>query len=412
MGKRSLAKPGSMPVVKHDAPPASQASVIGAIQSGGLSVIAGQTHGVIAVEHTSMPGTKEGADVPDVVAPGAPPSVRSGPGRRAQGRRGPATSSVAARPMRIEAADLPDVLSHLRRVADADAHELERRVPEDLGDHHPADEAGAPDHDSLGHLVLPLLSSPGSKTHSRASSSGMKGRSGPFSTRNPVITALEAQEAPVNETDERLTLPLLPLATGVVLPQMVVTLALETDEAKAAADAGIGGDGQLLLVPRVDGRYARVGTIARVESSGELPNGVRALVLRGVQRAVVGVGVAGTSAGLWVEAEPVDDSGEPTERVARAGARLPGHRGRHRRASRRRPPARSAARRHRPRRAGRHRRLVARPGSRAQARAARDARRRGAAGEGRRLGARRARRARRRREDPLRGHRRHGASTA
>jgi ATP-dependent Lon protease len=111
-----------------------------------------------------------------------------------------------------------------------------------------------------------------------------------------------------------LTLPLLPLSTGVVLPQMVVTLALETDEAKAAADA-IGEDGQLLLVPRVDGRYARVGTIARVESAGELPNGVRALVLRGVQRAVVGVGVAGTTSGLWVEAEPVDDSGEPSEHV-------------------------------------------------------------------------------------------------
>ncbi len=116
----------------------------------------------------------------------------------------------------------------------------------------------------------------------------------------------------MNETAERLTLPLLPLSTGVVLPQMVVTLALETEEAKAAADA-MGDDGQLLLVPRVDGRYARVGTIARVESAGELPNGVRALVLRGVQRAVVGVGVAGTSSGLWVEAEPVDDSGEPSE---------------------------------------------------------------------------------------------------
>ncbi|HYU39083.1 MAG TPA: endopeptidase La [Acidimicrobiia bacterium] len=96
---------------------------------------------------------------------------------------------------------------------------------------------------------------------------------------------------------------------------MVVTLALETDEAKAAADAATVGDGELLLVPRIDGRYARVGTIARVESAGELPNGVRALVLRGVQRATVGVGVAGTSAGLWVEAVPVDDSGEPTERA-------------------------------------------------------------------------------------------------
>jgi ATP-dependent Lon protease len=119
----------------------------------------------------------------------------------------------------------------------------------------------------------------------------------------------------LNETAEHVTLPLLPLATGVVLPQMVVTLALETDEAKAAADAATGGDGQLLLVPRIDGRYARVGTIARVESAGELPNGVRALVLRGVERATVGVGVAGTSSGLWVEAEPVDDAGDPTERA-------------------------------------------------------------------------------------------------
>ena len=32
-------------------------------------------------------------------------------------------------------------------------------------------------------------------------------------------------------------LPLLPLSSGVVLPQMVVPLSLESDEAKAAADA-------------------------------------------------------------------------------------------------------------------------------------------------------------------------------
>ena len=32
------------------------------------------------------------------------------------------------------------------------------------------------------------------------------------------------------------TLPVLPLTTGVVGPQMVVTLALETAEARAAAD--------------------------------------------------------------------------------------------------------------------------------------------------------------------------------
>ena len=47
-------------------------------------------------------------------------------------------------------------------------------------------------------------------------------------------------------------LPLLPLSTGVVLPQMVVPLGLESDEAKAAADAALAGDGLLVLVPRID----------------------------------------------------------------------------------------------------------------------------------------------------------------
>src|SRR5260221_11488712 len=109
-----------------------------------------------------------------------------------------------------------------------------------------------------------------------------------------------------NDAPERQVLPLLELTTGVVLPQMVVTLALETDEAKTAAEAA-GPEGRLLLVPKVDGRYARVGTVARVESGGELPNGTQALVLRGLHRAVVGVGVAGGGAALWVETEPVSD---------------------------------------------------------------------------------------------------------
>ncbi len=40
---------------------------------------------------------------------------------------------------------------------------------------------------------------------------------------------------------EGLTLPLLPLTTGVVLPQMVVTLAVESPEARDAADGALGG---------------------------------------------------------------------------------------------------------------------------------------------------------------------------
>jgi ATP-dependent Lon protease len=108
---------------------------------------------------------------------------------------------------------------------------------------------------------------------------------------------------------ETRTLPLLPLVSGVVLPQMVIPLALESDEAKAAADAAV--DGMLILVPRRDtpsGKsYARVGTVAKIEEAGRLPGGGRAVLVRGLQRAVVGVGVPGAGAALWVEVEPVDD---------------------------------------------------------------------------------------------------------
>ena len=113
------------------------------------------------------------------------------------------------------------------------------------------------------------------------------------------------------EIDVR-ALPLLPLTTGVVLPGMVVTLTIETEEARAAVEAADGGE--ILLVPRLDGRYARIGTIAKVEDVGRLRNGTEAVVIRGLHRAVVGVGVPGTGEATWVGADPVNDP-EPNERA-------------------------------------------------------------------------------------------------
>jgi ATP-dependent Lon protease len=110
-------------------------------------------------------------------------------------------------------------------------------------------------------------------------------------------------------------LPLLPLTTGVVLPGMVVTLTLETDEARRAVAAAESTDSELLLVPQVDGRYARVGTVARVEDVGRLQNGMEALVIRGLHRAVVGIGVPGTGDATWVQATPEPDSKTPTPRA-------------------------------------------------------------------------------------------------
>ena len=103
------------------------------------------------------------------------------------------------------------------------------------------------------------------------------------------------------------TLPLLPLTSGVVLPGMVVTVALETPESRSASSAAGDTGGHLLLVPKVDGRYATVGTVAKIENAGELPNGLLAVVVRGLHRARIGAGVAGTGTALWVEVEPVDD---------------------------------------------------------------------------------------------------------
>src|ERR1700693_4260571 len=108
-------------------------------------------------------------------------------------------------------------------------------------------------------------------------------------------------------TDQKVTLPLLPLKSGVILPGMVFTMALESDESRVAVEAARSAGGHLLLVPHIDGRYANVGVIAEVMDEGALPGGLDAIVIRGDQRATIGTGVPGTGAALWVEAEPLDD---------------------------------------------------------------------------------------------------------
>jgi ATP-dependent Lon protease len=111
-------------------------------------------------------------------------------------------------------------------------------------------------------------------------------------------------------------LPLLPLTTGVVLPGMVVTLTIESDDARRAVAAARSGGAELLLVPRIGDRYARVGTVGSIEDVGRLQNGMEALVVRGLSRAVVSQGVPGTGDAIWVQVEPVDE-GAPTAEALR-----------------------------------------------------------------------------------------------
>ncbi len=106
------------------------------------------------------------------------------------------------------------------------------------------------------------------------------------------------------------TLPLLPLTSGVVLPGMVFTMALESDEARTAAEAAGSVGGELVLVPHVDGKYASVGVVAQILERGELPGGQSAVVVSGTRRVTLGTAVPGTGKALWVQVEPVPEPQE------------------------------------------------------------------------------------------------------
>ncbi|MFP5332520.1 MAG: endopeptidase La [Acidimicrobiia bacterium] len=97
----------------------------------------------------------------------------------------------------------------------------------------------------------------------------------------------------------QLSLPVLPLRNGVVFPHMTVTLRIETAEGRTAIAAAERVDGRLLLVPRIDGRYASVGTLAEIQDADDDGN----VVVSGMARARVGAGSTDETGALWVEAE-------------------------------------------------------------------------------------------------------------
>jgi ATP-dependent Lon protease len=116
-------------------------------------------------------------------------------------------------------------------------------------------------------------------------------------------------------------LPLLPLDDTVVLPGMAVPVELDDAEARVAVDAAGSGEGptRVLLVPRLAGRYASVGTVGVVEQVGRLPGGGPGALVRGVARARIGAGTTGPGGALWVEVTVVPDvgSGERAQELAR-----------------------------------------------------------------------------------------------
>jgi ATP-dependent Lon protease len=88
--------------------------------------------------------------------------------------------------------------------------------------------------------------------------------------------------------DTTISLPLIALDDAIVLPGMAFTFELATPDADAAVDEA-GPNGRVVLVPKVDGRFARVGVVAQVEGApAMLPGGHRGVTLRALHRAQLG----------------------------------------------------------------------------------------------------------------------------
>src|SRR5207253_6042707 len=79
--------------------------------------------------------------------------------------------------------------------------------------------------------------------------------------------------------------------------------------------AEVGEEARVLLVPRQDGEYARVGTIAEVAERVRLPGGVGAVNLVGLHRGVAGAAHTDGQGRLRVEVQERPDEEPPGVRT-------------------------------------------------------------------------------------------------
>jgi len=95
---------------------------------------------------------------------------------------------------------------------------------------------------------------------------------------------------------------LVPLEDVVVFPHMDVTLTVD-----------VGDEERVLLVPRHESEFARVGTIAEVGEQVRLPAGVRAVALSGLHRGIAGAASTDAAGRLRVEVEERPDDEQPVD---------------------------------------------------------------------------------------------------
>src|SRR6266496_2360903 len=96
------------------------------------------------------------------------------------------------------------------------------------------------------------------------------------------------------------TLLLVPLDDTVVFPNMNVTIS-----------ADVGDEDRVLLVPRHEGEYAKIGTVAEVADRLRLPGGIGAVNLVGLHRGVAGAAHTDAQGRLRVEVQERPDEEPP-----------------------------------------------------------------------------------------------------
>jgi ATP-dependent Lon protease len=116
-------------------------------------------------------------------------------------------------------------------------------------------------------------------------------------------------------SDTSHSLPLVALEDAIVLPGMAFTFELVSPDANAAVDEA-GANGRVVLVPKVDGRFARIGVVAQLESApAMLPGGNRGVTLRALHRAELGRADASGGA-LRIDCVETPDPTETDEQMA------------------------------------------------------------------------------------------------
>ncbi|HXV52535.1 MAG TPA: endopeptidase La, partial [Solirubrobacterales bacterium] len=91
-------------------------------------------------------------------------------------------------------------------------------------------------------------------------------------------------------------LPLVPLDDTILFPGMTATIAADVGDAE-----------QVFLLPRPEGEYGRIGTIAEVVETGRLPGGITAVTLTGLRRGRAGTASPALNGELTIEVEPLED---------------------------------------------------------------------------------------------------------